>query len=240
MRIAMWSGPSNLSTALMYSFGARSDCAIWDEPFYAPFLLASGRQDPMREEILATEETDPIKVAARCLGPIPGRKKHFYQKHMPHHMVEGMPREWLFDVTNVFLIRHPARVIVSYAKKRENPTHHDIGFESQAALFYAVTAMNGRPPLVIDSTDIRANPAAMVEKLCAAIGLAYDPAMLSWPAGGSSYDGSWAPHWYGDVWKSTGFAPPEGTLPEVPDHLQSLLDNALPYYEKLAEQAIKL
>ncbi len=239
MRIAMWSGPRNLSTAMMYSFGARADCAVWDEPFYAPFLVASGRADPLRDKVLAAEETDPTVVAARCLGPIPGGKRHFYQKHMPHHMVDGLPRDWIADVTNVFLIRHPARVIVSYAKKRAELTADDIGFESQAALFDEITANCGAAPVVVDSTDIRANPAAMLEKLCVAIGIAYDPAMLAWPAGGHAQDGAWAPHWYPEVWRSTGFAAPEGHLPEVPAHLQPLLAEALPHYERLAALAIK-
>lgn len=239
MRIAMWSGPRNLSTAMMYSFGARSDCAVWDEPFYAPFLVTSGRDDPMRDAVLAAEETEPQKVAARCLGEIPDGKPFFYQKHMPHHMVEGIPRDWISSVTNVFLIRHPARVIVSYAKKRENPTLDDIGFESQAALFDEITEAQGKPPVVIDSTDIRANPPAMLEKLCTAIGIPFDEGMLSWPAGGHAQDGAWAPHWYPEVWKSTGFAAPEGALPDVPDHLKPLLAAALPHYERLAAVAIR-
>ncbi|MCO6186814.1 hypothetical protein [Rhizobium sp. L1K21] len=239
MRIAMWSGPRNLSTAMMYSFGARADCAVWDEPFYAPFLVASGRDDPMRADILAAEETDPQKVAERCLGPIPDGKAFFYQKHMPHHMVKGIPRDWIAGVTNVFLIRHPARVIVSYAKKRENPTLDDIGFESQAQLFDEISAAQGKPPVVIDSTDIRQNPADMLEKLCVAIGMPYNEGMLSWPAGGHAQDGTWAAHWYPEVWKSTGFAPPEGVLPDVPDHLRPLLDAALPHYERLAKLAIR-
>ena len=134
MHVAMWSGPRNLSTAMMYSFGARADCTVWDEPFYAPYLKLSGRQDPMREEILVCEETDPQKVAARCTGPIPNEKSVFYQKHMPHHMIEGIPKSWIAEVVNVFLIRHPARVIASYAKKRENPNLDDIGIEMQATL----------------------------------------------------------------------------------------------------------
>ncbi len=238
MRIAMWSGPRNLSTAMMYSFAARSDCAVWDEPFYAPFLKQSGRQDPMLEEIFAGEETDPQKVAQRCLGPIPEGKSVFYQKHMPHHMIDGIPRQWIADMVNVFLIRHPARVIASYAKKRENPNMNDIGIKMQSALFDEITAINGQPPVVIDSGEIRKDPENMLAKLCAAIKLDFDPAMLSWPAGGHPSDGAWAPHWYPEVWKSSGFAPPEGDLPELTGDLAKLLDEALPYYERLAVQAL--
>ncbi|WP_428242090.1 hypothetical protein [Gynuella sp.] len=239
MRIAMWSGPRNLSTAMMYSFAARADCAVWDEPFYAPFLKQSGRQDPMLAEIFAQEETNPDIVAARCLGEIPQGKTVFYQKHMPHHMIATMPRAWITDVVNVFLIRHPARVIASYAKKRENPTLEDIGIEMQASLFEEISTLQGHSPVVIDSSDIRRDPAGMLKKLCRAINLPYDPAMLTWPAGGHASDGAWAPHWYPEVWKSTGFAPPEEELPILPANLQPILQPALPYYEHLAAHALK-
>ena len=134
MKIAMWSGPRNLSTAMMYAFGNRSDCAVVDEPFYASYLAMTGIDHPMREEILASQDQDPAKVAADLSGPNPEEKSHYYQKHMTQHMIEGVPRGWMRDVTNVFLLRHPARVIASYAAKRENPTLEDIGFPQQVAL----------------------------------------------------------------------------------------------------------
>ena len=132
MRIAMWSGPRNLSTAMMYAFGARADCAVWDEPFYAAYLTETGLDHPMRDEVIAAGETDPQAVAARCSSSVPAGRPHFYQKHMTHHMVEGFPLDWMAEVTNVFLIRHPARVLASYVKKRETPTLEDIGIVQQA------------------------------------------------------------------------------------------------------------
>lgn len=122
MRIAMWSGPRNLSTAMMYSFGNRPDTAIWDEPFYAAYLAATGLDHPLRTEILRAGEPDPAIVTTRCLGPIPHDKPVFYQKHMTHHMLPDFPTGWLNDVTNIFLIRRPDRVIASYHAKRENPS----------------------------------------------------------------------------------------------------------------------
>lgn len=237
MRIAMWSGPRNLSTAMMYSFGARSDCAVVDEPFYAAYLRMTGLDHPMREEILASQSQDPIEVAAGLCGSTPGARPFWYQKHMTQHMIPGVPRDWMREVRNVFLIRHPARVIASYAAKRENPTLDDIGFWQQAELFDEVQGWGG-DPVVIDSHDIRDDPAGMLERLCDAIGLHYSPGMLSWPQGGHPQDGVWASHWYGAVWRSTGFAGPEGELPEVPEHLQPVLNAALPFYEKM--KAIKL
>lgn len=238
MQIAMWSGPRNLSTAMMYAFGARADCAIWDEPFYAPFLKHSSHVHPMQDEIFAREETDPHKVAARCIGPIPDNKPVFYQKHMPHHMLEYFPLDWLSEVRNVFLIRHPARVITSYSKKNGDPSLYDIGIEAQAILFSRIVKQFQTYPIVIDSSDIRQNPPVMLEKLCNAIDIPWDPAMLSWPEGGHPSDGAWAQHWYPEVWKSQGFAPAEPALPTLPVHLQPVLDAALPYYQRLAEHKI--
>ncbi|MGB7244584.1 MAG: HAD family hydrolase [Sulfitobacter sp.] len=234
MRIAMWSGPRNLSTAMMYSFGARSDCAVWDEPFYAAYLEMTGFDHPMRDEIIAGGEVDPAKVAARLCGSIPGDKPVFYQKHMTQHMIDGVDRAWMSEVTNVFLIRHPARVVASYAAKRENPTPDDIGFWQQAELFEVVKA-SGSSPVVIDSHDIRDDPEGMLRALCAAIGLPFEDAMLHWPAGGHKDDGVWSAHWYGAVHRSTGFAGVEGALPDVPDHLRPTVQGALPFYEEMSK-----
>ncbi len=232
MRIAMWSGPRNLSTAMMYSFAARGDCAVADEPFYAAYLARTGLNHPMRAEILASQPQDPAAVIRQITGPIPANRDHFYQKHMTQHMLPGFSRDWMRDFVNVFLIRHPARVIASYAAKREHPTLDDIGFAQQADLFDELRAA-GHAPVVIDSHDIRANPEAMLRALCAAIGLDWRPAMLNWRAGGIPEDGVWAPHWYGAVHRSTGFAGAEGPLPEVPEPLKPLEKVATIAYEHL-------
>lgn len=237
MRIAMWSGPRNLSTAMMYAFGNRGDCAVVDEPFYAAYLAMTGLDHPMRNEILDSQPLDPETVAQALLGPLPGAKPNYYQKHMTQHMIPGVPRDWMREAANVFLIRHPARVIASYAAKRENPTLEDIGFRQQAELFDLVRGW-GQTPVVVDSHDIRADPAAKLQQLCEAIGIPYSPKMLSWPKGGHKDDGVWAEHWYGAVWNSTGFAGAEGPLPAVPEELQPVLQAAMPYYEQM--KAVKI
>jgi hypothetical protein len=229
MKIAMWSGPRNLSTAMMYSFGARNDFAVMDEPFYAPYLAASGADHPMAADIITTHETDPERVARKCHT---GGVQHVYMKHMPHHMLEGFPMEWAQDCVNIHLIRHPARVIASYAAKREAPTLEDIGFVRQAEVFEQLGG------IVIDGTDIRADPDTMLRKLCDAIGLAFDPSMLSWLAGPRPEDGIWAKHWYGAVHNSTGFAGAEGDLPIVSPDLEPILQAALPYYIRLKERCL--
>jgi hypothetical protein len=233
MRIAMWSGPRNLSTAMMYAFGNRADFAAWDEPFYAAYLAASGLDHPMRDAILAAGETEPERVAARCLAPIPEGRPHFYMKHMPHHMLPGFPLDWAEDCVNIHLIRHPARVVASYSAKREEPTPDDIGFRQQAELYDRIGG------LVIDSADVREDPEGMLRGLCAAIDLPFDPAMLRWPAGPKPFDGAWAPHWYGSVHQSTGFAGPEDPLPLLDGWDAELVAAALPHYEALRRHAMR-
>jgi len=232
MRIAMWSGPRNLTTAMTYAFGARPDFAVIDEPFYAAYLARTGLAHPMREEIIASQPKDPRQVIARLLGPVPRGKAHFYQKHMSQHMIPAIPRDWIAEVTNVFLIRHPARVAASFSAKYDSPTLADIGFPQQYELYQRLKE-EGQRPAVVDSADIRRDPEGMLRALCAAIGLAWDPAMLSWPKGGHPDDGVWAAHWYGSVHASTEFAPAEGDLPALTDAQAGLAEAALPFYTPL-------
>ena len=238
MKIAMWSGPRNLSTAMMYSFAARGDCAVTDEPFYAAYLNATGMQHPMGAEIIAAGQTDARQVAEYCLGPNPDGQPLWYQKHMTLHMIPDFGRSFLGGLTNVFLIRHPARVVASYSKKRESPTLADIGFVQQAELFDQVAQMTGSAPPVVDSADIRATPRATLTRLCAALGIPFTDAVLHWPAGPKAYDGVWAPHWYNAVHASTGFDEPEGALPDLPPDYQALVEQALPFYDRLRALAL--
>ena len=233
MKIAMWSGPRNLSTAMLYAFGNRPDFAAWDEPFYGSYLAQSGIDHPMREEVLAVHETDPEVVARLCAGPIPDGKAHWYMKHMTFHMLPGFPLDWAAECVNVHLIRHPARVVASYLAKRENPAFDDIGFRQQ------VEYHERFPGPVIDSALIRQDPEGTLKKLCAEIGLDWDPAILSWRAGPREFDGAWAPHWYGAVHRSTGFAEAEGPLPELAGRGAELVLEAMPYYDELSARTLR-
>ena len=232
----MWSGPRNLSTAMMRAFENRSDCTVSDEPFYAAYLAETGLDHPMREEVLASQPTDWRVVAAELTGPAPGNAALWYQKHMTHHMLPAFGRAWIDQCRNAFLIRNPVRVLASYAAKREHVTLADIGVVQQSELFGRVADRLGHAPPVIDAADVLANPARTLGALCTALGIAFDPAMLSWPAGRRVSDGVWAPAWYAAVEASTGFAAPggEGATVELPRHLAEIAAEAEGHYRRLA------
>jgi hypothetical protein len=235
IRIAMWSGPRNISTAMMRSFENRPDTSVIDEPFYAAFLAATGIDHPMRGESLASQPTDPRDVVARILGPVPGARPIWYQKHMTHHMVEGFPRGWTERMRNAFLIRAPEDVLVSYVQKREDVTLDDIGFVSQRALFEREAERLGRAPPVVHGEDVLGRPRGTLSALCAALDIPFDAAMLAWPAGRRATDGAWAPVWYASVERSTGFGPPRNpaTRAQLPEHLRRIADAARPHYEAM-------
>jgi Sulfotransferase domain len=232
IRIAMWSGPRNLSTAMMRSFGARTDTAVSDEPFYGAYLKHSGADQPMKEAVIASMECDWHRVAAALSGPC--AHPIWYQKHMAHHMVGPVDFADLNGFTHAFLIRAPERVIASYADKRVTVTPDDLGYAKQRDWFDREADRLGHAPAVVDSTDILADPPAMLSRLCAALGIAWDPAMLHWPAGGRDTDGVWASHWYGTVLASTGFASAEKPLPVLQGEAERVRDACQPHYAYLA------
>ena len=239
MKIACWSGPRNISTALMYAFSNRSDCAAVDEPFYAAYLDRTGRQHPMREEILASQSADPDQVISDLCGSNPADLSHVYHKHMAQHMLPSIRRDWFGGMAHIVLIRHPARVISSFRKGFDEAGLSDIGFVQLAEL-YDQLVVEGHDPVVVEGSDIRADPEGMLRAVCDRIGLPWDAAMLSWPAGPKEADGVWAPVWYDAVHASTGFAGPEGELPELTGEMAELADAAMPYYDRLAKAKLRL
>jgi len=236
----MWSGPRNISTAMMRSFGARADTAVVDEPFYGPYLAHTGLIHPMREEVMASQPSDWCDVVKGLLGPVPAGKPVWYQKHMTHHMIPAFGRDWLAQVRNAFLIRDPAAVLASYVAKRGEVTLADIGIVQQRELFEQEAGRLGRAPPIVEGADVLADPAGMLARLCDALGLAYTDAMLHWPAGRRDSDGVWAPAWYDAVERSTGFAPPPATRDATPlgSELQKIADAARPHYEALASHKL--
>lgn len=233
LRIAMWSGPRNLSTALLRSFENRADTAVVDEPFYAHYLRVTGLDHPGRDEIVAMGETDWRKVTRHLVGPIPGGHTLFYQKHMTHHLLPVIERDFLDRVTSVFLLRDPREVLVSYVRTRPNVTLEDLGVREQAGLFDEVAARTGTTPLALDANDLLRDPEAHLRALCEALGIPFSERMLRWPPGPRPTDGVWAKHWYASVEASTGFEPPRERRPSVPAEHRALVEEAMAHHERL-------
>lgn len=238
MRLAMWSGPRNLSTAMMYAFAQRADFHVVDEPFYGPYLRLTGLPHPMRDAVLTARPETALEVEQSLIGPIPDGRPHVYHKHMCQHMIEGVPRGFMALCRNVFLLRHPARVVASFLKEYPEAGADDIGFARQADLFRIAQDLE-TAPIVIDSADIRTDPEGMLRSLCDALGLGWDPSMLSWPAGPKPCDGVWWPVWYRSLHATTGFAGPEGPLPDLEGAPRALVDAAMGHYESLARHRLR-
>lgn len=241
IRIAMWSGPRNISTAMMRAFENRPDTAVVDEPFYAAYLRATGLDHPLREEVLRSQPTDWREVVRSLTGPAPDDRPVFYQKHMSHHMLDGVGRDWIGACRNAFLIRPPEAVLASYSVRRGDVALADIGFAQQAELFEREADRLGRPPPVIEAADVLADPRGLLGALCQALGIGFREEMLSWPAGPRDTDGVWAPAWYDQVERSIGFGPPrrEAGLDDLPEHLKPIAEQARPAYQRLAAFKLK-
>jgi hypothetical protein len=239
LRIAMWSGPRNISTALMRAFENREDCAVWDEPFYGYYLAATGSDHPGAAEVIAEQGTDSDAIIARCIGNAPGGKSIFYQKHMTLHLLEQLDRSWLKALENCFLIREPEAVIASYAAVRNTVTLSDIGFVQQAELFEEARRISGQTPLVIDSREFLLDPRAMLEAICARFDIEFSDRMLRWPPGPRDTDGVWARYWYDSVWRSTGFAHYRERSHDLDDQERKIAQQARPYYEDLYQHRLQ-
>lgn len=234
MHIAMWSGPRNLSTAMMRSFGSRADTYVSDEPFYGCFLRHSGADHPMRDQTIAQMDCDWRSVMQTLRGDPRTGSPIWYQKHMWHHMTGPITYSDFDGFTHAFLIREPERTIASYLRKRKSAEFENFGLDRQAEFFEREADRLGHAPPVVDASDVLADPEGVLSALCRALGISWGPAMLAWEPGRRDTDGPWAPHWYGAVEKSTGFGPPETGTVELPDEARRLAQRCRPYYERLA------
>jgi hypothetical protein len=193
----------------------------------------------MREESIASQPTDWREVAQGLTGPVPHGRAIYYQKHMTHHMLPGFGLDWMGECRNAFLIRDPELVLASYSVKRGEVTLADIGFVRQLEIFEREADRLGRPPPVVEGIDVLRDPAGVLSKLCAALGIPWTTDMLSWPAGRRETDGVWAPAWYDAVEKSTSFGPPPSDVrPQLADRLRRIADQARPHYEALARHKL--
>jgi hypothetical protein len=236
----MWSGPRNISTALMRSFGARPDTHVSDEPLYAHYLCATGRSHPMAEEIVATHESDWRRVVAALVGPVPLGRAIWYQKHMAHHLLPAIERDWLDGLEHAFLIREPRAMLASLALKLDGELSlEDTGLPQQVELFRWLWERRGEPPAVVDARDVQEEPAEVLRRLCARLGIDYTERMLSWESGPRPTDGCWGPYWYASTLESTGFAPYRERLVELPARCAPLSSACEELYAELHEHAIR-
>ncbi len=237
IRIAMWSGPRNISTAMMRAWENRPDCSVVDEPFYACYLDETGLEHPCHEAILAAMPTQRKTVIEAMTQGEPSAVQ--YQKHMTHHMPEGCDLSWTRGLRNVFLIRDPAEVIASYLAKMPSVSEADIGITRQREMFEEITELTGTQPPVIDSNDVLRDPKTVLGKLCEAVDVPWlSEAMTEWPAGERDSDGVWADHWYHSVRDSTGFAPWQPRSISLDDQARALADAMRPHYEFMARHRL--
>ena len=233
VRLAVWSGPRNISTALMRSWENRPDCRVVDEPLYAYYLAETGLNHPAREQVIAAGETSWSTVVAELTAPTDGI---YYQKHMTHHLIPQLPRDWIGSLTNVLLIRDPAEVVASYVRSRADVVAEDIGLVQQAELY---DLLGGTPP-VIDAADFLRDPEGYLRWLCAYIEVDFTAAMLHWRAGPRASDGVWAPYWYDAVLASTGFEPYRPRAVELSGAALDVAEQSRPHYERLYESRVQL
>jgi len=237
-RIAMWSGPRNISTAMMRSFGNRGDTACFDEPFYAWYLKKTMVDHPMRDEIIGHHISEWQGVVDQIQGPIPGGKAFYFLKTQPQQMMPEVGRNWFADVEHFFLIRDPEMIVRSYAASRKDFVPNELGIAMQREIFDEVRALNGKAPVVVSSEDILADPRHTLTRLCGALEIPFTDKMLEWEPGPRDEDGIWAPHWYTSVLRSTGFAAPSNSPHPLPSKFEYMLPELNAHYEAMRAHKI--
>lgn len=238
-RIAMWSGPRNISTAMLRSWENRPDTWVVDEPLYAHYLTQVQVAHPGVDEVIAHHDSDWQWVVAGLTGPIPHGRAIYYQKHMAHHWLPHLRGEWVLKLSNAFLLRHPAEMLASLAAKMGLPALRDTGLPQQVEIFDLIRSRTGIAPPVLDAEDVLRDPQRMLRCFCDTVGVPFNERMLSWPPGRRGTDGIWAKYWYDAVEKSTGFEPYRPRSRAVTPALAPLLAECLPYYEELAQHRLR-
>ncbi|MEZ5470720.1 MAG: hypothetical protein R3E90_02995 [Marinicella sp.] len=242
IRIAMWSGPRNISTAMMRSWENRQDTVVVDEPLYGPYLATTGKKHAMYAEIIEHQGKDWRPIVKHLTQELPEYASEntsiYYQKHMSHHLTNDIELDFVDQLRNAFLLRHPNDVLSSYLRKHPRATPEDLGFPQQVKLFNRIVERTGQTPPILESKDILMAPETMLTKLCNALNVNFDVAMLSWPKGYRDSDGIWAEHWYNKVIESTGFAEYKPKQNQLTPAEQRIADQCLPFYEKLLEHKL--
>lgn len=238
--LAMWSGPRNISTAMMRSWGNRTDTFVCDEPFYASYLKETGLSHPGAEEVMNHQCSDWNEVVKWLTGPVPEGKSIFYQKHMAHHLLPHITHDWLNQITHCFLIRDPIEMLPSLDEKFPNPGLQDTGLPQQVEIFNAIRKEQGIIPPVIDSRDLLQTPEPLLRLCCSRLGIPWQESMLSWSPGPRDTDGVWAKYWYHNVEKSTTFQPYRKKEGPLSEKLLDLNKQCQVYYKELYDFRLKL
>ena len=233
VRIAMWSGPRNISTAMMYAFGNRTDTFATDEPLYAHYLAKTGITHPGAAQVIANGDTDWRSVTDTLAGPVPDRSPVWYQKQMCHHILKGMNLSWTAGFKHCFLLRDPREMLLSLSNKTDQIDAWGTGLPQQSQLIQEIQTRTNSEPLIVDAKDILKNPKEMLSLLCEKLSIPFQEEMLSWSAGPKSFDGIWAKHWYDAVWKSTGFSPYQTRDGALTEKVKHVLAEVEPIYQKL-------
>jgi sulfotransferase family protein len=239
VRVGMWSGPRNISTAMMRAFENRPDTVVVDEPLYAAYLARTGLDHPMREEVIAAQPTDLDGAVATLSEPVPEGRRVHYAKHMAHHVSRDMDLEWTLRFRNVLLIRDPVEVVASYVRARESCEAEDIAIPQQGRLLELWDSRGADVP-IIDAGDFLRAPEPHLRWLCDWLGIPFTERMLSWPPGPRDSDGVWAPHWYAAVLTSTGFEPWRPRDITLSDHDASVAEACRPVYDALHARRVQV
>jgi len=238
LRIAMWTGPRNISTAMLRSWGNRGDTFVCDEPFYGYYLKATQREHPGAAEVIANTETDWRKVIQWLTGNVPEGKRIFFQKQMSQHLLPEIDRGWVHELQHWFLIRDPREMLTSFIKKVPDATLEDTGLPQQVEIFDLVREQSGTVPPVLDTKDVLDDPPRLLELLCESLDVEFTERMLSWPPGRRETDGIWAKHWYHEVETSTAFRPYKPKPDQIPAEFDDLYQQCLGYYHRLFEHRL--
>lgn len=239
VRVAMWSGPRNISTAMMRAWENRPDTVVVDEPLYAAYLQRTGLDHPGRDDVIAAQPTSLTEVVAQLSAPLSDGRTVHYAKHMAHHLDLSLDADWTDAFRNVLLIRDPAEVVASYVRSREACEPDDIGLLQQRWLLDRWTALDHDVP-IIDSADFLRDPETHLRWLCDWLGIGFTDRMLSWPAGPRDSDGVWAPHWYDAVLASTGFEPYRPREVSLSDHDAAVAGVCRPAYDAMRERRVRV
>jgi hypothetical protein len=239
VRVAVWSGPRNISTAMMRAFENRPDTVVVDEPLYGAYLARTGIDHPAREEVIASQPTDLSVAVAGLSAPLPPGRRVHYAKHMAHHVSRDVDLSWTLRFRNALLIRDPVEVVASYVRAREACEPDDIGLRQQEWLLALWEEHDIEVP-ILDAGDFLRAPEAHLRWVCDWLGIPFTDRMLSWPAGPRASDGVWAPHWYANVWASTGFEPWRPRETNLSDHDAAVAETCRPIYEALHARRVRV